>query len=207
MNYKIKRDSYNLKILRHCKFSGTWGIPVVTPTQVIPTKLVAFNECFEIRKPEEYFVHFYIDDYQFERIWNFPQRYLNVLQRFAGVIAPDFSLYLDIPPAMQIYNHFRNQALSSFYQHNGITVIPNISWSNAKSFDFCFDGLPNQSVVAISTNGTINAVSKQHFLAGYREMIKRLKPSKVIIYGKVPSELENKQNTLHFASRLEKLKN
>ena len=206
MNYKIKRDSYNIMLLEDCKINNNYGIPSVNATQVIPSKLVAFNECLNIRNQPDYFVHFYIADYQFERIGNAPGRYLDVLRRCAGVIAPDFSMYLDMPRAMQIYNHYRNQALASYFQRQGIVVIPNISWSDSDSFSWCFAGQPQNSVVAVSTNGCMNGYSLLHFVDGYLEMQKRLKPSKVIIYGQVPDDLQDEKNIIQFTSKLQRLK-
>lgn len=47
-------------------------------------------------------VHFYIDDYKFECIWNRPERYLRRLSQYRFVLTPDFSLYTNMPLAMQI---------------------------------------------------------------------------------------------------------
>ena len=46
--------------------------------------------------------HFFIDDYQFERIWSAPDKYTCVLKGFKCVLTPDFLLYLDMPPPMQV---------------------------------------------------------------------------------------------------------
>ena len=67
----------------------------------------------------------------------------------------------------------------------GLEVIPTVSWSLASSYDFCFLGLPERSVLAISTVGTHKDRSaKAPFLAGFEEMLKRLNPSAVLCYGK-----------------------
>lgn len=203
--YKHKRDNFKYRLFENAEFSPKFGMPCLNATQLVPTKLVAFNECFRIEHPEEYFVHFYIDDYQFERIWNFPQKYLEILRKFAGVITPDFSLYTDMPKAQQIWNDYRNKLIGYFLQSHKINIIPNVSWSDSESFDFCFEGLPRNSVVSISTNGTMNKISKQYFLAGYKEMIQRLQPTKVLVYGEVIPEIAG-ENVIHYSSKLEKLK-
>ena len=72
---------------------------------------------------------------------------------------------------------------------NGITVIPTISWSDKSSFEWCFDGEPEGGVVAVSSVGTqMNSDARALFLAGYREMLDRLKPSAILFYGFVPKE-------------------
>ncbi|MGQ7551471.1 DUF4417 domain-containing protein, partial [Streptococcus suis] len=42
--------------------------------------------------------------YQFERIWQRPEFYIEKLTEFDCVLTPDFSLYQDMPIAMQIWN-------------------------------------------------------------------------------------------------------
>lgn len=132
-----------------------------------------------------------MDDYQFIRWWNKPDRYIPSLQKFMGVCAPDFSTYTDMPPAMQIYNHYRKHWLAAYFQLNGITVYPTISWSDESSYDWCFDGKPIKGIVAVSSVGTQNNKdAKRLFLKGYEQMMKRLDPTWVIFYGRVPEECD-----------------
>ena len=114
---------------------------------------IPFN-CFKSEKyPDEKWVHFFIDDYQFERVYNFPNRYIPLLKRFKGVMAPDFSLYTDMPVALQIYSVYKNRYMANLWQKNDIQVIPTVSWSTPESYRFCFEGIAKKSVVAVSTNG------------------------------------------------------
>lgn len=62
-----------------------------------------------------------------------------------------------------------------------MTVIPTVSWSDARSFDFCFDGIEQGSVVAVGMIGCKK--SKINFMRGYNEMLKRVRPSRVICFG------------------------
>lgn len=90
---------------------------------------------------------------------------------------------------MQIYNHYRKHWLGAYWQDHGITVIPTISWSDYSSFDWCFDGEPVGGMVAVSSVGTQNnPVTRELFITGYREMMDRLEPSTVIMYGNTPDE-------------------
>lgn len=61
--------------------------------------LIGFNELLTCRHPENAGVHFFLDDYQFERFWRQPQRYLDALAKCPLVLGPDFSLYTDFPRA------------------------------------------------------------------------------------------------------------
>ena len=129
-------------------------------------------------------IHFFIDDYQFERLWERPEEYVSLLNKFAAVLTPDFSLYIDMPAALKIYNIYRSRLLGQFWQRNGIKVIPTVSWAEEDSFEYCFDGLPREATLAVSTVGIgRNAEAKKLYQDGLDEMIKRLHPQHLIVYG------------------------
>lgn len=156
---------------------------------------VGFNYCksYEHKQVEarEVGVHFFLDDYQFERLWRRPNEYLNLLRKFKFVLSPDFSLFTDHPKAVQLFSHYKKQWLAAYWERQGLTVIPTICWSNSDSFDWCFDGVPIGSVVAVSTKGTQgNSISKERFFAGYNQMMKRLRPKTVLLFGKEIGGLE-----------------
>ncbi|MGQ7329867.1 DUF4417 domain-containing protein, partial [Streptococcus suis] len=75
------------------------------------------------------------------------------LTEFDCVLTPDFSLYQDMPIAMQIWNVYRSRLIGQMMQNYGCTVIPTVSWSRHESFVFCFDGLPRNATLAVSTIG------------------------------------------------------
>lgn len=71
------------------------------------TEFIPFNFAATSKDREKKSIHFFIDDYQFIRLWNDPDRYIPMLQQFQYVFTPDFSLYTDFPKAVQIFNHYR----------------------------------------------------------------------------------------------------
>lgn len=150
-----------------------YHIPKLKATHYIPEILVPFNFAITEKSPENKWVHFFIDDYQFERIWNTPNKYLNILKRFNGVITTDFSMFLSMPKAQQIWNCFRNRVVAYWLQNNGLNIIPTAGWSDKESFKWCFDGLAKNSTVAITSVGTRkNGVYKNNFNQGLYELIK-----------------------------------
>ena len=156
-------------------------------------EFIGFNYCKSMERSGNvnYGVHFFLDDYQFNRLWHNPDKYMPLLAKFRCVLSPDFSLYLDYPKAIQIYKHYQKHWLGRYMQDRGIKVIPTICWSDKESYRWCFDGEPRDSVVAVSSIGTQrNNKSKQLFLEGYAEMLKRLKPTKVLFWGNIPAELD-----------------
>lgn len=96
-------------------------------------------------------VHFFLYDYRFERVWKKPDNDIEKLSRYRAVLSPDFSMYLEMAPVMQLYNVFRNRWCGAYWASKGIRVIPTVNWGDESTFDFCFEGIEKGSVVAVST--------------------------------------------------------
>ncbi len=167
---------------------GQYNIPAINPINDINIcKWIGFN-CARTHKGRANTtgVQFFIDDYQFERVWNDPERYAEFLKPFEAVLSPDFSLYTDFPKAIQIYNHYRKHWCAKFWQESGVKVIPTIAWSDKESYEWCFDGEPEGGIVAVSNVGCMNnKEARRAFMDGYNEMLIRLHPSKVLMFGHI----------------------
>ena len=195
-NASFKRNSFQSYYFENEILAGMYNFPMLEKIdkQAIQ-ELKAFN-IFKSSNDKACWVHFFIDDYQFERIWKRPTQYINLFKQSQGIISTDFSMYRDMPKALQIYNCYRNRALARFYQKQGIKVIPAVGWSDEESFCWCFDGIPQGSAVAISSNGCLqNSTSKQNFIKGFNKMVEVLNPCQVIVIGKVPDEIKNNKIT------------
>ena len=172
--------------------SNGYGIPDLlhTPLSQIPAWLVPYRQRIRINEPlDDGAVHFFLDDYRFETVWNRPVKALEALAPYQTVLTPDFSLYRDWPLMLQLWNTYRNRWCGRFWQEQGFSVIPTISWSTAVSYDFCFLGVPRRSVVAVSTVGVqLKApLEYQLFVDGFQEMVQRLEPMVVLAYGRLPA--------------------
>ena len=164
---------------------GKYDIPQIEPVKAYPQgEFVPVNYHYTAKDTKSKIVHFFVDDYQFIRYWNTPDKYIpHTVAVCGGVRAGLFHL--------QIYNHYRKHWLAAYWQLHGMTVYPSISWSDEQSYDWCFDGEPVGGIVAVSSVGTQqNKESKRLFLRGYEEMMRRLSPEWVIFYGKVPEECD-----------------
>lgn len=149
----------------------------------IPDYLVSFNQASSCTC-HYCGVHFYIDDYLFERIWKNPDKYIPLLKRFLCVIGPDFSQYRNMPYPLRMYNCYRNRVLTQYMQNHGVNMVPNVTWSLPDSYDYSFSGIPKNSVIAINCTGIIGCnYSKYLWYKGYEEALKRLEPSKILRYG------------------------
>ncbi|MDO5113825.1 MAG: DUF4417 domain-containing protein [Planctomycetia bacterium] len=182
----------NLDCIDFVAITGSFGIPEVLPESVVPESLISFNQVKSFRKTKTGVgVHFFIDDYQFERTWNRPERYLEILKEFKCVMMPDFSMFVEMPRAMQIWNHYRKMAVAQFWQKNGVRIIPTLNWSSPKSFDFCFDGMPERGTVAVSSIGCCKRKgTRERWIRGMNEAVGRLKPKTILFYGS-PIEFQN----------------
>lgn len=131
-------------------------------------------------------VHFFLYDYRFELVWKEPDRDIERLSRYRAVLSPDFSMYLEMAPVMQLYNVFRNRWCGAYWASKGIRVIPTVNWGDESTFDFCFEGIEKGSVVAVSTymasEHNNHCDQKEWFMAGYNEMLRRIEPEKIICY-------------------------
>lgn len=162
------------------------GFPILNPVRVNLSKLrpVPFQNAGKEKKPKECVAHFFTDDYRFERVWNNCEKYLDILENFKYVCSPDFSCYSGMPYVLQLWQVYRSRAISHFLFANGISVIPTVTWSGEESFDFCFDGLPQNSTLAVSTNGCFTQNGKECYRIGFEEMCKRLNPYNVLVIGR-----------------------
>ena len=189
MNYRQNRNYENLE--KRMFFSaGDYDIPQIDPVFDLPTdEFIGFNFARTCKNQTGKGVHFFIDDYQFNRLWTNIDAYVPILQKFAAVMTPDFSTYTDFPRAIQIYNHYRKHWVGAYLQEQGICTIPTISWSDKDSFAWCFDGEPTGGIVAVSSVGCMKSKeTRKLFIDGYNEMISRLQPEKIIFHGQVPDE-------------------
>lgn len=153
---------------------------------------IEFDYCRRVRHDKDRIgVHFFEDDYKFERAWTSPNRYAAQLKPFGAVLGPDFSMYMDFPDAVSIYNHYRNNWLASFWQTcYNIDVIPTVLWGEERTWDWCFDGYPKNSIVAVSNVGLVRKPEvKKMFHAGYEEMLRRLDPSLVLVFSRNAEKL------------------
>lgn len=168
------------------KTAGKYGMPLIkrlSADEIENIDLLGFNYARTSQEKQK-FLHFFLDDYQFYRVWNELKGNGEIIKEFAGALSPDFSLYSDYPISLQIYNTYRNRYCGAYWQSLGVKVIPTIGWSDERSFDFCFEGVEKGGIVAVGTVGVMNdEKAKKMFLQGYNEMMKRLEPKKVLIYG------------------------
>lgn len=131
-------------------------------------------------------IHFFIDDYHYAGmyLWGHLSQFTRGLSDYQSIIAPDYSLYLDQSRTLNLFQIYQNRVVTAIWQQMGLNVIPSVSWGNADSFDYCFDALPQQSVLAIGGVGNVHHKTMTELWEyGVRLTIERLHSVELIIYG------------------------
>ena len=174
------------------KTSGKWDIPIIKK-QDIPldnVRLIAYSDTRQNDRPENTAcgVHFFIDDYRFTGIYNNPEKTLRKLSQYAFLCTPDYSTYSDMDYWRQLESVAHSRWVGAYWQRKGLIVIPTVSWSDAKSYGFCFDGIEKGSIVAVGMIGCKH--SKISFLRGYNAMLERVEPSAIICLGNPFAEMQ-----------------
>lgn len=192
---ETQRRVANILNLENSQFNGVgkYDIPQLDPVYKLDEieEWIGFNYVLSDNNPKGKAVHFFIDDYQFERLWNNPDRYVEKLKQYVCVCTPDFSPYGDMPLATQIFNHYRKHWVGAYLQSKGVTVIPTIrASSDERSLDFYLDGEPKGGIVMISSMWTNKEEYKDAFINEFNTMKNELKPCKIFVYGNEIDEID-----------------
>lgn len=183
------KDVFNAFLVSLAYYAGFFEFPAIKATHWIPNKLIAFSKAISCKDFDQW-IHFYEDDYLFERLWRNPRRYLEILKRYNGVILPDYSVYRDMPLVMQLWNIYRSRAIGFWLQLNGVKVIVNVRYGDRRTYRCCCDGLSKHCTIAVGSHGMLKqSEDKDHFLAGLAVAVKRLKPSAMVVYGSAPDSV------------------
>jgi hypothetical protein len=137
-------------------------------------------------------LHFFTYDWLFSTVYRKPDEAMEKLGQYYALLSPDFSMYTDMPIARQIDSVFRNRWCGAYWQRLGAKVIPTVSWGEENSYEYCFDGIEQGSVVAVSTYSRENYEAL--FMKGFDKMLEVIKPNAVICYGDAFKGMHSKCN-------------
>lgn len=192
------KDIWNAFMVDGALF-GKFDIPYCPNTAVeIPKDQVTWEEAKAIHrkclalKDNDYFmdcyINWYLDDYKFDNsrgIWHDYKTALRIIRHFAGVITPDFSTYQDFPYPIKIKATYRMRAYGYWLGKQGISVINNVRWGTEESYEYCFEGIPKNSIVSIGTVGgnPRKLIDRERFEIGLYKMVEVLNPHTILVYG------------------------
>ena len=97
-----------------CATVGRWDVPLLHK-QSLDTSDIKLVTCSDTRandRPEntKKGVHFFVDDYRFNGIYDHPERTISRYSQYAFLLSPDYSTYSD----MSMWRQLENVAKNSF---------------------------------------------------------------------------------------------
>ena len=173
---------------------GKYGFPQLAEEVSVPSQQVRpFNYMMSLEEPENWWIHCFCDDYQFERLWTRLDSYMHYILQLRGFISTDFSLYRDYNDNLLIWNCYRNRCIAYAVQKAGGVIIPTGGFGPERTWSWCFDGLPLNSSIAVTTNGTLDdPEARRLFVGGIDALVHTVSPKNLIVCGKYPSWLDTK---------------
>ena len=183
------------------------GFPKLPAVQTTPVDTIDFrsglNRSFKGHHGMN--CNFYVDDEKFTSLWTSPDKYLDYLKLYQSVCGLDFSIDTRMPLVMQYWNKYRSMALDWYLTLQGITVIPNVNIIPYEGREWLLDGLPRYSTVCCSTNGRVRSkAASEEFCEGFYEMCEILEPTRVVVVGILPDELDSPVDIINFENRATK---
>ena len=181
---KKKQELVRNEFLYQNNSAGKYEFPIIKK-QNIDVNKIEFLSYVNTKKNDDTnknkTIHFFTYDWLFENVYEKPELAMEKLKQYYAVLSPEFSLYWDMPKALQIFSTFKNRWSGAFFQKHGMKVIPTVCCAGDDSYDFCFDGIEQGSVVAVSTY--CREEYKHEFMKSYNKMIEVIKPTGIICYG------------------------
>ncbi len=112
------------------------------------------------------------------------ERVLKILEGCPCVMAPDFTLGVDVHSSYNMLMLFLNRAMANYWHDCGIPILPTASWGGYDSLPYAFDGLPSHSPIAIS-HGVVGRhwAEKQLFRAAVERLVATRRPAPLVVYG------------------------
>ena len=206
-NAAMLTDGCNPEFVIGADFDGIFEIPIIKKPKryTIPKNLVPFSKMAKA-DPKSFAVCEYENDSEFRDILLHPDDYIAILKGDQGFISPDCSVYRDMPLAVQITNIYRSRAIGYCFQKQGVYVIPCVRWGDERTYTrkflperIAFSGIEKHSIVSVGSYGQLkDRVNRYYFEAGMDAMMETLEPEIVLVYSKMPDEVEGKYPQTRF---------
>ena len=191
-------DVWNASLLRGANWTSNENPSVTTTALAPPNQIISYRYAKKIQKkmkdidPEykrDEFVHFYLDDNQFDAktsgIWARPDRLFEIASHFVGIIGPDFSIYADFPTPLKRFQIYSMRTLEFACASKNIPTIVNARWGSEDTWAYTIDELPKNSMLAIGTVGSrLKYLENQYcFEAGFMRMLDTKTPHTLVVVG------------------------
>lgn len=187
-----KNKNLGMEFCSSAFFCGQYGIPLIKKyTEDWPQRFTVLSEMGSTGQKDIGIATFDYD-YLLDNLVSNPSVYVERFLTYKCVCEPDLSIKVGDPLAIAIANSFRSHCTSYYLLQHDCKVIPTIKWSTPDTYDVCFSGYEKGGSVIISTIGAIrDERSRMYFVRGFREMLNRLSPDSIGLYGDHPKWIED----------------
>lgn len=183
-HYRRKAEYENLHLTDGMTFSHPNGFPILKPYNGnVDFTAIPFDRRNSLSGSGK-FVHFFADDYKWAyNLWRNLEQAIYGLRKFDGIFAPDYSMYVDLPKAFNISQQYKSRFIGAYAQNIGYNVVPTASCGDADSLEYCFEGLPKNSVIGMCGTGLESHSHREHWEYAVRALEEMKSPSMIIVYG------------------------
>lgn len=192
-------DIWNSTLYENAQWTELDNPVVASTVQAVPTSIVPWHEAKRIHKrniakgsPDYHidaFIHCYLDDHKFdgerEGIWKKWKFFYEVARHFDGILGIDFSTYADFPEPVKRFQFHKMRVIEHGAVQRGIPTIPNARWGTPETWSYCYDSLPEDSMLSVGVvgSGLGNIENRPMFDAGMRKLIELKHPTKLVVIG------------------------
>ena len=184
-------DIFHTRYYTDATYAGDFEMPVIQGTDEIPESVVRFSDSKSRKRdnPDAWVVPYERDD-KLRPMWRNAFKYMDRLLEHPGIISWDFSMYRNMPFALQYWNCFRGRLLGSLQERCGGMCIPNVRPSDSRSLLYNLDGLPTEATISMGTLGALRTPEDKAVFTMYvGETVRRLRPKNIIVYGHAPESV------------------
>ena len=156
--------------------------------EYIPEALISFDQPSRVQHFDKTGLHFFIQDRKFQGVLIHPEKFVSRFSNYKVVLTPDCTLSKEMPPSVRFQNIRVSRQAGAVWQSRGLPVVPTVRWSCEEDYDVAFSGIPLRSIVAVGSYGAMRDRSlRRTLLNGLEEMVHRLQPVSVLLYGSMGS--------------------
>lgn len=175
-----------------------FGIPFIKKTDIDISNLnngkwlIGINNiCKKDKNMSKKIVHAFKYDSELERFYKKPYFFLERVSGYYATATLDFSMDVKMKPAQIINATFKNRWIGMWLQLHGYEkVAVTVGWVDKDTYDICFAGIEDGTLLIISTLGIIQEGDYALFINGYKEMRRRFPKSRIICIGKKLNDMD-----------------
>lgn len=139
-----------------------------------------------------YWYHCFTAEKNFHRLYKNFREYEEFFPKIKGLISADFNMYRNYDEKILIDNCLKNRMVDYALQQAGVPMIPTAGFAGESTWEWCFDGLPKNSTVAVTTNTLYDKESNRLFIGGINAIVEKLQPTAIVVCGKCPEWIAKK---------------